>query len=98
MGVVGVIVPWDYPLMMAVWHCTPALAAGNAVAVKPAETTPDTLELLAEHAARTLGEGVLQSLPGDRRTGRLLVDSPVDMVAFTATSSPTTTRRAAAVI
>jgi acyl-CoA reductase-like NAD-dependent aldehyde dehydrogenase len=83
MGVVGVIVPWNYPLMMAAWRCAPALAAGNTVVVKPAETTPDTLELLAEHAARTLGEGVLQSLPGDRRTGRLLVDSPVDMVAFT---------------
>ncbi|MFE7706038.1 aldehyde dehydrogenase family protein [Streptomyces sp. NPDC057486] len=83
MGVVGVIVPWNYPLMMAAWRCAPALAAGNTVVVKPAETTPDTLELLAEHAARTLGEGVLQSLPGDRRTGRLLVESPVDMVAFT---------------
>ncbi|MFE2087343.1 aldehyde dehydrogenase family protein [Streptomyces sp. NPDC059460] len=83
MGVVGVIVPWNYPLMMAAWRCAPALAAGNTVVVKPAETTPDTLELLAEHAARTLGEGVLQSLPGDRRTGRRLVESPVDMVAFT---------------
>ncbi|MFB6777443.1 aldehyde dehydrogenase family protein [Streptomyces sp. NPDC056352] len=83
MGVVGVIIPWNYPLMMAAWRCAPALAAGNTVVVKPAETTPDTLELLAEHAARTLGEGVLQSLPGDRRTGRLLVESPVDMVAFT---------------
>ncbi|MFE7323996.1 aldehyde dehydrogenase family protein [Streptomyces sp. NPDC057565] len=83
MGVVGVIVPWNYPLMMAAWRCAPALAAGNTVVVKPAETTPDTLELLAEHASRTLGEGVLQSLPGDRRTGRLLVESPVDMVAFT---------------
>ncbi|MEV5688759.1 MULTISPECIES: aldehyde dehydrogenase family protein [unclassified Streptomyces] len=83
MGVVGVIVPWNYPLMMAAWRCAPALAAGNTVVVKPAETTPDTGELLAEHAARALGEGVLQALAGDRRTGQLLVESPVDMVAFT---------------
>ncbi|WP_329035421.1 aldehyde dehydrogenase family protein [Streptomyces sp. NBC_00178] len=82
-GVVGVVVPWNYPLMMAAWRCAPALAAGNTVVVKPAETTPDTVELLAEHAAAALGEGVLQSLPGDRSTGRLLVGSPVDMVAFT---------------
>ncbi|MFF9864722.1 aldehyde dehydrogenase family protein [Streptomyces sp. NPDC013953] len=82
-GVVGVIVPWNYPLLMAAWRCAPALAAGNTVVAKPAETTPDTLELLAEHAARALGEGVLRSLPGDRTTGRLLVESPVDMIAFT---------------
>ncbi|MEV6400489.1 aldehyde dehydrogenase family protein [Streptomyces sp. NPDC051907] len=82
-GVVGVIVPWNYPLMMAAWRCAPALAAGNTVVAKPAETTPDSVELLARHAAQALGEGVLQSLPGDRRTGRLLVESSVDMVAFT---------------
>lgn len=82
-GVVGVIVPWNYPLLMAAWRCAPALAAGNTVVAKPAETTPDSLELLAEHAARALGADVLRSLPGDRRTGRLLVESAVDMVAFT---------------
>lgn len=82
-GVVGVIVPWNYPLLMAAWRCAPALAAANTVVAKPAETTPDSLELLAEHAARALGEGVLQSVPGDRHTGRLLVESAVDMVAFT---------------
>lgn len=82
-GVVGAIVPWNYPLLMAAWRCAPALAAGNTVVAKPAETTPDSLELLAEHAAGALGEGVLQCLPGDRRTGRLLVESAVDMIAFT---------------
>ncbi|MGA5558168.1 aldehyde dehydrogenase family protein [Streptomyces lavendulocolor] len=82
-GVVGVIVPWNYPLLMAAWRCAPALAAGNTVVAKPAETTPDTLALLAGHAAQALGAGVLQSLPGDRLTGRLLVEAPVDMVAFT---------------
>ncbi|MCB8901341.1 MULTISPECIES: aldehyde dehydrogenase family protein [unclassified Streptomyces] len=82
-GVVGVVVPWNYPLLMAAWRCAPALAAGNTVVAKPAETTPDSLELLAEHAALALGPGVLVQLPGDRETGRLLVESAVDMVAFT---------------
>ncbi|WP_232788893.1 aldehyde dehydrogenase family protein [Streptomyces odonnellii] len=82
-GVVGVVVPWNYPLMMATWRCAPALAAGNTVVAKPAETTPDSLVLLAEHAREALGESVLQALPGDRETGRLLVGSGVDMVAFT---------------
>ncbi|MFT2016835.1 aldehyde dehydrogenase family protein [Streptomyces sp. 796.1] len=83
MGVVGVIVPWNYPLLMAAWRCAPALAAGNTVVVKPAQSTPDSLELLAEHAERALGPGVLVALPGDRTTGRLLVAADVDMVAFT---------------
>ncbi|MFD0273182.1 aldehyde dehydrogenase family protein [Kitasatospora sp. NPDC127111] len=82
-GVVGAIVPWNYPLLMAAWRCAPALAAGNAVVVKPAETTPDSVVLLAEHAARALGDRVLTALPGDRETGRLLVASDVDMIAFT---------------
>ncbi|MCQ4079623.1 aldehyde dehydrogenase family protein [Streptomyces sp. RB6PN25] len=82
-GTVAVIVPWNYPLMMAAWRCAPALAAGNSVVVKPAQTTPDSAVLLAEHAQEALGEGVLQCLPGDRETGRLLVDSAVDMIAFT---------------
>ncbi|TXS31952.1 aldehyde dehydrogenase family protein [Streptomyces sp. adm13(2018)] len=82
-GVVGVVVPWNYPLLMAAWRCAPALAAGNTVVAKPAETTPDGLLLLAEHAALALGPEVLVPLPGDRETGRLLVESAVDMVAFT---------------
>ncbi|MEV7679478.1 aldehyde dehydrogenase family protein [Streptomyces sp. NPDC088341] len=83
LGVVGVVVPWNYPLMMATWRCAPALAAGNTVVVKPAETTPDSLTLLAEHAREALGESVVRTVPGDRETGRLLVASDVDMVAFT---------------
>ncbi|RSS64049.1 aldehyde dehydrogenase family protein [Streptomyces sp. WAC06614] len=82
-GVVGVIVPWNYPLLMAAWRCAPALAAGNTVVAKPAETTPDSLELLAAHAAEALGADVLRCVPGDRDTGRLLVAADVDMVAFT---------------
>ncbi|MFG3054102.1 aldehyde dehydrogenase family protein [Kitasatospora sp. NPDC048239] len=86
-GVVGAIVPWNYPLLMAAWRCAPALAAGNTVVVKPAETTPDSVGLLAEHAAQALGEGVLGALPGDRETGRLLVASGVDMLAFTGSAA-----------
>ncbi|MEV4141152.1 aldehyde dehydrogenase family protein [Dactylosporangium sp. NPDC049742] len=83
LGVVAAIVPWNYPLLMAAWRLGPALAAGNAVVLKPAETTPDTAVLLASHAASTLGAGVLVALPGDRDTGRLLVGADVDAVAFT---------------
>ncbi|MFD9698291.1 aldehyde dehydrogenase family protein [Lentzea sp. NPDC059081] len=83
LGVVGVVVPWNYPLMMAIWRLAPALAAGNAVIVKPAETTPDSVLLLAEHAAEALAPGVLTVTTGDRETGRLLVASAVDAIAFT---------------
>ena len=87
LGVVAVVVPWNYPLMMAAWRCAPALAAGNTVVAKPAETTPDTLTLLAEHAAEALGPGVLTAVAGDRQTGRLLVEAHVDMVAFTGSAA-----------
>ncbi|MFJ2778663.1 aldehyde dehydrogenase family protein [Kitasatospora sp. NPDC087315] len=86
-GVVGAIVPWNYPLLMAAWRCAPALAAGNTVVVKPAETTPDSVALLAEHAAQALGDGVLTALAGDRETGRLLVTSDIDMIAFTGSAA-----------
>jgi betaine-aldehyde dehydrogenase len=83
LGVVGVIVPWNYPLLMAVWRIAPALAAGNTVVVKPAETTPDSVLLIAEDAEEALGGGVITVIPGDRETGRLLVRGAVDAVAFT---------------
>ncbi len=83
MGVVGAIVPWNYPLLMAAWRCAPALAAGNAVVLKPAETTPDSAQLLELDAAEVLGPGVLLTLTGGRRTGQFLVESPVDAIAFT---------------
>ncbi|WP_241989755.1 MULTISPECIES: aldehyde dehydrogenase family protein [unclassified Streptomyces] len=84
LGVVAVVVPWNYPLLMATWRFAPAVAAGNTVLLKPAETTPDSAWLLARHAEETLGAGVVQVLPGDRVTGRLVVAHPgVDGVAFT---------------
>ncbi|WP_354638699.1 aldehyde dehydrogenase family protein [Kitasatospora camelliae] len=86
-GVVGAIVPWNYPLLMAAWRCAPALAAGNTVVLKPAGTTPDSALLLAEHADRALGAGVLTALAGDRETGRLLVSAEADMIAFTGSTT-----------
>ncbi|OKJ13642.1 aldehyde dehydrogenase family protein [Kitasatospora sp. CB01950] len=82
-GVVAAVVPWNYPLLMAGWRCAPALAAGNTVILKPAETTPDSALLLAAHAEQALGPGVLTALPGDRETGRLLVGAGCDLIAFT---------------
>ncbi|MEU8264297.1 aldehyde dehydrogenase family protein [Micromonospora sp. NPDC048999] len=83
LGVVAAVVPWNYPVLMAGWRCAPALAAGNAVVLKPAETTPDSALLLDRHAAETLGPDVLVTLTGGAETGRLLVRSTVDAVAFT---------------
>ncbi|WP_171163436.1 aldehyde dehydrogenase family protein [Streptomyces sp. I05A-00742] len=84
LGVVAAVVPWNYPLLMAVWRFAPALAAGNTVVVKPAETTPDSALLAARHADEVLGPGVLGTVPGGRDTGRRLVGHEgVDAVAFT---------------
>ncbi|MFJ4672603.1 aldehyde dehydrogenase family protein [Kitasatospora purpeofusca] len=86
-GVVAAVVPWNYPLLMAAWRCAPALAAGNTVVLKPAETTPDSAALLAAHAAEALGEDVLTALAGDRESGRLLVAAEVDLIAFTGSAA-----------
>jgi betaine-aldehyde dehydrogenase len=83
-GVVAAVTPWNYPLMMAVWKLAPILAAGNAVVLKPAETTPVTPLMLAELAAEHLPPGVLNVVCGDRDTGRAMVTHPVpDLVAIT---------------
>ncbi|CAI7973601.1 gamma-aminobutyraldehyde dehydrogenase [Frankia sp. Hr75.2] len=75
-GVCAQVTPWNYPLMMAVWKIAPALAAGNTVVLKPAETTPASSLLLAEIAAEILPPGVLNVVCGDRDTGRALVAHP----------------------
>ncbi|WP_046468369.1 gamma-aminobutyraldehyde dehydrogenase [Allosalinactinospora lopnorensis] len=74
LGVCAQITPWNYPLMMAVWKIGPALAAGNTVVLKPAETTPGSTVLLAEIAAEVLPAGVFNVVLGDRDTGRLVVE------------------------
>ena len=84
-GVVGLIAPWNYPLMMAVWKLAPALAAGNTAIVKPAEITPLATLRLAEILAEILPPGVVQVIHGRGETvGRSLVAHPdVDMISLT---------------
>jgi len=84
-GVVGQIVPWNFPLLMVAWKIAPALAAGNTVVLKPAEFTPLTALCLAELAHEAgLPAGVLNVVTGDGRTGELIVQHPdVDKIAFT---------------
>ena len=85
LGVVGAVVPWNFPLLMAVWKIAPALACGNTVVLKPAETTPLTALVLAGIAAEAgLPAGVLNVLPGAGDVGAALVRHPgLDKVAFT---------------
>ena len=84
-GVVGQITPWNYPLLMAIWKIGPALATGNTIVLKPAETTPITTLRLAELAAEFLPAGVLNVVCGHGDPpGQALVEHPdVDMVSLT---------------
>ena len=85
LGVVGQIIPWNFPLLMAAWKIAPALACGNTVVLKPAETTPLTALLLAELIAEAeLPPGVVNVVTGAGPTGAALAAHPgVDKVAFT---------------
>ncbi|MDR5701302.1 aminobutyraldehyde dehydrogenase [Agromyces aerolatus] len=83
-GVIGQVTPWNYPLNMAVWKIAPAIAAGNTVVLKPAESTPLSTLKLAEVAAEVLPPGVLNVVTGDRSTGSaLLGHATPQMVAIT---------------
>jgi betaine-aldehyde dehydrogenase len=83
-GVCGQVSPWNYPLMMAIWKIGPALAMGNTVVLKPADTTPVTTVMMAEIAGRHLPPGVLNVVVGDRDTGRSLVAHPrPDLISVT---------------
>ena len=92
LGVVGQIVPWNFPLLMAAWKLAPALACGNTAILKPAETTPLTALLLAEICQEAeLPPGVVSILPGDGTTGAALVrgvnGQRVDKIAFTGSTA-----------
>jgi betaine-aldehyde dehydrogenase len=80
-GVCAQVTPWNYPMMMAVWKFAPAIAAGNAVVLKPSDTTPVSTLLLAEIAAEFLPPGVFNVICGDRDTGRELVAHPIPAMA-----------------
>jgi aldehyde dehydrogenase (NAD+) len=84
-GVVGQIIPWNFPLLMFAWKVAPALAAGNTVVIKPAEYTPLTAILLAEIAEEIgLPPGVLNVVNGAGETGAAIVAHPdIDKIAFT---------------
>jgi betaine-aldehyde dehydrogenase len=73
-GVVGQVTPWNYPMMMAVWKWAPAIAAGNAVVLKPSDTTPASTVFMAEVMSEFLPAGVFNVICGDRDTGRALVN------------------------
>src|SRR6185295_15596720 len=85
LGVVGQVIPWNFPLLMLSWKIAPALATGNTVVLKPAETTPLTALLFAEVCQQAdLPAGVVNIITGTGETGRHLVEHPgIDQVAFT---------------
>ena len=85
LGVVGQIIPWNFPLLMLAWKIAPALACGNTVVLKPAETTPLTALLFAEVCEQAgLPPGVVNIVTGAGPTGQALVEHPgVDKIAFT---------------
>ncbi|WP_062205992.1 gamma-aminobutyraldehyde dehydrogenase [Streptomyces sp. NBRC 109706] len=83
-GVCAQVVPWNYPLLMAVWKFAPALAAGNTVVLKPSDTTPASLSYVAGLLGEILPKGVFNVVCGDRDTGRLMVEHPTPaMVSIT---------------
>lgn len=83
-GVCGQITPWNYPLLMAMWKCVPALAAGNTVVLKPSELTPLTTLRFCEIASDFLPPGVLNVVCGSAEAGQYLVRHPtVSMVSLT---------------
>ncbi|MEU5156962.1 aldehyde dehydrogenase family protein [Glycomyces sp. NPDC021274] len=88
LGVIGQVIPWNFPLLMLAWKIAPALACGNTVVLKPAETTPLTALMFAELCQEAeLPPGVVNILPGAGATGAALVDSAVDKVAFTGSTA-----------
>jgi aldehyde dehydrogenase (NAD+) len=83
-GVAGQIIPWNFPLLMLAWKIAPALAAGNTVVLKPAETTPLTALLFCDVLRQAeLPPGVVNIVTGDGSTGAAIVDADVDKIAFT---------------
>jgi len=84
LGVAGQIIPWNFPLLMLAWKVAPALAAGNTVVLKPAETTPLSALLFCDVLRQAeVPPGVVNIITGDGRAGAALVKSDVDKIAFT---------------
>src|SRR5450830_361675 len=88
LGVVGQIIPWNFPILMAAWKLAPALGAGNCVVLKPAESTPISLLVLVELIADLLPPGVLNIVNGfGREAGMPLASSRIAKIAFTGSTS-----------
>jgi aldehyde dehydrogenase (NAD+) len=89
LGVAAQVIPWNFPLLMLAWKIAPALAAGNTVVIKPAETTPLTALIFAEILQQAdLPAGVVNIITGAGETGALLVNHPdVNKVAFTGSTA-----------
>lgn len=89
LGVAGQVIPWNFPLLMLAWKIAPALATGNTVVLKPAETTPLSALFFADICRQAgLPKGVVNIVTGDGRTGAALVAHPdVDKVAFTGSTA-----------
>lgn len=89
LGVAGQVIPWNFPLLMLAWKIAPALATGNTVVLKPAETTPLSALFFADICRQAgLPRGVVNILPGYGETGAALVNHPdVDKVAFTGSTA-----------
>ncbi|NLE47301.1 MAG: aldehyde dehydrogenase family protein [Sandaracinaceae bacterium] len=89
LGVVGQIIPWNFPLLMATWKLAPALAAGNAIVIKPAESTPISILVFVELIADLLPKGVLNIVNGfGREAGMPLAQSKrIAKIAFTGSTS-----------
>ena len=89
-GVVGSITPWNFPVMIAIWHMVPALRAGNTVVLKPSPLTPLATLRMVELASAVLPEGVLNVVTGDDKDFQLGAamanHSGIDKIVFTATS------------
>ena len=84
LGVVGSITPWNWPLMIAIWHVIPALRAGNTVVIKPAALTPTATMRFVELASTVLPPGVLNLVNGDGDIGAAIASHPgIDKVVFT---------------
>lgn len=89
LGVVGSITPWNYPVLIAIWHVIPALVAGNTVVLKPSPYTPLSTLRLIEIANAHLPAGVLNSVTGDAELGQAMTGHPgIDKIVFTG-STPT---------
>lgn len=88
-GVIGQVIPWNFPLLMAAWKIAPAIAAGNTVVIKPAEYTSLSLLMLTELFAEAgLPEGVVNVVTGDGAVGEMIVNHPdIDKIAFTGSTA-----------